>query len=65
MFLAGRFVTESRAPAIFAKEREAKMAKVGKAALDAAMRRLFDKKQIRLEDYTKENRHGGTRIAET
>jgi RecA-family ATPase len=65
--LAGRFVTENgprNAPLVFAREREAKMAKVGKAALGEAMRRLFDRGKIRLEDYAKDNRHGGTRIAE-
>jgi RecA-family ATPase len=65
--LAGRFVTESgsrNAPFVFAREREAKMARVGKAALGEAMRRLFDREKIRLEDYTKENRHGGVRIVE-
>jgi RecA-family ATPase len=52
--LAGRFVHERgphSAPAEFAKEREAKMAKVGKAALHDAMRRLFDRGKIRLEEY--------------
>jgi RecA-family ATPase len=52
---AGRFVNEKgphSAPAEFSKEREAKTAKVGKAVLAAAMRRLFDKGRIRLEDFT-------------
>jgi hypothetical protein len=40
------------------------MAKVGKAALDAAMRRLFDRGVIKLEEYIKANRHPGTRIVE-
>ena len=65
--LAGRFVGEhgpKNAPFVFAKEREAKMAKVGRTALDAAMRRLFDKGKIRLEDYMKADRHAGTRIIE-
>jgi RecA-family ATPase len=65
--LAGRFVGEKgtyNAPHVFAKEREAKMAKIGKAALDAAMRRLFDKEKIRLEDYVMANRHPGIRIVE-
>jgi hypothetical protein len=65
--LAGRFVGERgahNAPHVFAKEREARVAKVGKAAFDAAMRRLFDKGKIRIEEYMKENRHPGTRIAE-
>ena len=65
--LAGRFVGERgahNAPHVFAKEREAKMAKVGKAALDAAMRRLFDKGKIRIEEYMKPDRHVGLRIVE-
>jgi RecA-family ATPase len=65
--LAGRFVGERgahNAPHVFAKEREARVAKVGKAAFDAAMRRLFDKGKIRIEEYVKENRHPGTRITE-
>jgi AAA domain len=66
--LAGRFVGERgtyNAPAVFKKEREAKMAKIGKAALQDAMRRLFDRGKIRLEEYTKPDRHTGCRIAET
>jgi RecA-family ATPase len=66
--LAGRFVGERgtyNAPAVFKKEREAKMAKVGKAALHDAMRRLFDKGKIRLEEYTKPDRHTGCSIVET
>jgi RecA-family ATPase len=65
--LADRFVGErgnQNAPYVFAKEREAKMAKIGKAALDAAMRRLFDQGKIRLEEYSMSNRHAGTRIVE-
>jgi RecA-family ATPase len=65
--LADRFVTESgnrNAPHVFAKEREAKMAKVGKAALDAAMRRLFDRGVIRLEEYTTAHRNAGHKIVE-
>ena len=65
--LAGVFVNDRgthNAPHVFAKEREAKMAKVGKAALDAAMRRLFDKGRIRKEDYIMPNRHAGSRIVE-
>src|SRR4029453_2042386 len=57
--LAGRFVGERgahNAPHVFAKEREAKVAKVGKAAFDAAMRRLFDRGKIRIEEYLKANR---------
>jgi RecA-family ATPase len=64
--LEGRFVNErsgpSNAPHVFAREREAKLAKMGKAALDAAMRRLFDKKKIRQEEYVSANRHAGIRI---
>jgi hypothetical protein len=52
------------APHVFWKEREAKIAKVGKAALDAAMRRLFEKGKIRKEDYIMANRHAGSRIVE-
>jgi hypothetical protein len=65
--LAGRFVGEKgtyNAPHVIAKEREAKMAKVGKAALDAAMRRLFERGKIRIEEYMMANRHPGTRIVE-
>jgi RecA-family ATPase len=65
--LAGRFVGERgahNAPHVFAKEREAKVAKVGKAAFDAAMRRLFDRGKIRIEEYLKANRHPSTRIVE-
>jgi RecA-family ATPase len=65
--LAGRFVAERgahNAPHVFAKEREAKLAKVGKAALADAMRRLFDKGKIRQEEYMKSDRHVGTRIVE-
>ena len=65
--LAGRFVGERgahNAPHVFAKEREAKMAKVGKAALADAMRRLFDKGKILIEEYTMPNRHPGVRIVE-
>jgi RecA-family ATPase len=65
--LAGRFVGERgshNAPHVFAKEREAKVAKVGKAAFDAAMRRLFDKGKIRIEEYMKADRHVGVRIVE-
>jgi len=65
--LAGRFVGERgayNAPHVFAKEREAKIAKVGKAALSAAMVRLFDKAKIRIEDYIMANRHPGVRIVE-
>jgi RecA-family ATPase len=64
--LEGRFVNErsgpNNAPHVFAKEREAKLAKISKAALDAAMRRLFDKKRIRQEEYMRTDRHSGIRI---
>src|SRR5215831_7472903 len=64
--LEGRFVNErsgpNNAPHVFAKEREARLTKVGKSALDAAMRRLFDKKKIRQEEYMRTDRHSGIRI---
>jgi RecA-family ATPase len=63
----GRFVGESgnrNAPYVFAKEREAKLAKVGKAALDAAMRRLFERGKIRIEEYTTGHRNTAHRIVE-
>src|SRR5262245_25570783 len=64
--LEGRFVNErsgpNNAPHVFAKEREARLTKVGKSALDAAMRRLFDKKKIRQEEYMRTDRHSGLRI---
>ena len=65
--LAGRFVSDRgahNAPHVFSKEREAKTHKVGKAALDDAMRRLFDRGAIQIEAYVRENRHPGTRIVE-
>jgi RecA-family ATPase len=37
------------APNLFAKENEAKLAKVGKSSLEDAMRRLFEAKRIRLD----------------
>jgi len=50
----GRTVSDRRAsnyaPVIFAKEREAKIANVGKAALEDAMRRLFEARRIRTDD---------------
>jgi RecA-family ATPase len=67
--LAGRFVIDSSGPSsaafVFAKEKEARMAKVGKAALADAMRRLFDKGKIRIEDYVRANRHPARRIIAT
>jgi RecA-family ATPase len=68
LFIAGRFLGErgaNNAPHVLAKEREAKMAKVGKAALDAAMRRLFDQGKIRIEEYLTDNRNRAHRIIET
>ena len=65
--LDGRFVGESgnrNAPYVFAKEREAKLAKVGKSALDAAMRRLFERGKIRIEEYTTGHRNVAHRIVE-
>jgi RecA-family ATPase len=50
-----RYVTDRSghgyAPTTFAKESEAKAAKVGKGALEDAMRRLFATKSIRIEEY--------------
>jgi RecA-family ATPase len=65
--LAGRFVGEAgpkAAPGLFAKEREAKIAKVGKAALADAMRRLFDRGKIRMEEYRAAGGHTASRIVE-
>ena len=51
--MEGRNVSASAgansAPNLFCKEREAKAAKIGKAALAGAMRRLFEAKRIRVE----------------
>jgi AAA domain len=59
--LAGRVINDragpANAPSVFAKEREAKIAKVGKAALADAMRRLFERGQIRVENYDHRGRH--------
>jgi RecA-family ATPase len=53
--LADRAVNDSsgpgNAPGVFAKEREAEMAKVGKAALVDAMRRLFEAGRIKNETF--------------
>ena len=53
--LAGRVVNDrpgpSNAASLFSKEREAKLAKVGKAALAEAMRRLFEAGKIKSEAY--------------
>jgi RecA-family ATPase len=65
--LAGRFVNEKgpySAPTEFAKEREAKVAKVGKAALAAAMQRLFERGKIRLEEYSSSHRNKANKIVE-
>jgi hypothetical protein len=44
------------APTVFAKEAEAKGAKLGKAALADAMRRLFAAGRIRMETYGRASR---------
>ena len=65
--LAGRFVGEmgpKAAPNLFAKEREAKQHKVGKAALADAMRRLFDRGKIRIEEYRAAGGHTASKIVE-
>jgi hypothetical protein len=53
--LADRSVTDSPspgyAPTVFAREREAKLAKVGKGALADAMRRLFEAGKIKNETF--------------
>jgi RecA-family ATPase len=63
--LLDRFVLEDRnvsdhgpraAPTVFAKEAEAKGAKLGKAALADAMRRLFAAGRIRMETYGRASR---------
>jgi RecA-family ATPase len=58
--LAGRFVNDragpANAPNLFAKEREAKMAKVSKVALADAMRRLFETGRIKIEAYGRSDR---------
>jgi hypothetical protein len=67
LFLAGRFVGERgayNAPHVFAKEREARQAKISKAVLANAMRQLFDEGKIRLEEYSDANRHLRMRIVE-
>jgi hypothetical protein len=66
--LVGRFVGEAgpkAAPGVFAKEREAKMAKIGKAALANAMRQLFEERKIRLEEYRIPGGRTINRIVET
>ena len=71
--LLDRFVIDERnvsdhgstsAPALFAKEPEAKAAKLGKAPLAEAMRRLFASAKIRMEPYGRTD-HGKQRIART
>jgi RecA-family ATPase len=58
--LAGRIVNDrtgiANAASLFAKEREARLAKVGKSALADAMRRLFDQQKIRIETYGRDDR---------
>jgi hypothetical protein len=53
--LAGRVVNDRLkghyAPRLFAKEKEAKLAKVGPAHFEHAMRRLIDGGKVRLEQY--------------
>jgi len=64
--LAGRFVGEAgpkAAPTLFAREREAKVARVSRAALADAMRRLFDRGRIRIEEH-RVGGHGVSRIVE-
>jgi RecA-family ATPase len=60
--LADRVVNDrsgpANAPSLFAKEREAKIAKVGKAALADAMRRLFEAGKIRNEVFGPPSRQG-------
>jgi hypothetical protein len=71
--LLDRFATDGRnvsdrgptsAPALFAKEPEARAAKLGKAPLAEAMRRLFASAKIRMEPYGRPD-HGKQRIART
>ena len=60
--LADRVVNDrsgpANAPSLFAKEREAKIAKVGKGALADAMRRLFEAGKIRNEVFGPPSRQG-------
>jgi hypothetical protein len=64
--LAGRYVNDASgmgyAPNAFAKEPEAKRAKVGKGALVEAMHRLFMYGVIRIEDHVNQSRHPTRRI---
>ena len=46
----------SYAPALFAEEKEARLAKLGKAQLKEAMQRLFDANRIRCEEYGRADR---------
>jgi hypothetical protein len=71
--LLDRFTTDGRnvsdrgptsAPALFAKEPEARAAKLGKVPLAEAMRRLFATSKIRMEPYGRAD-HGKQRIART
>jgi hypothetical protein len=52
------------APAKFAEEREAKTARVSKAALKAAMNRLLDSGRIRTEPFGRDSR-GSRRLVST
>jgi len=58
--LAGRIVNDRTGPAnaasVFAKEPEAKRARIGKAALGDAMRRLFAAGKIRIEAWGRPDR---------
>ena len=60
---AGRHVSQGvnspyYAPKVFAKEREAREAKLGQAHFSAAMRRLFETGRIRIGTEMGPNRHG-------
>jgi hypothetical protein len=71
--LLRRFTRENRsvsdrtgtnyAPALFAKEDEAKKAGLNSKNLADAMRRLFKTGKIWNEPYKKSNRHGGYKLA--
>jgi hypothetical protein len=65
--LDGRHVSDqptaaNSAPRRFEEEAEAKEAKLKKRHLKDAMRRLFERKRIRVEEFKMNNRHGGRRI---
>jgi hypothetical protein len=63
----GRFVSHKHsstfAPAVFAKQPEAKTAGVTKAALDAAMERLFTDGKIHVENHGKPSRPSSRIVA--